>query len=61
VETFQNQDAVNQARTLTNAPRDSIMKTVPAALDSIGRTNPWIQFFMQHDPLKRERLERAAP
>jgi len=56
VMTFQNQDAVNQARTLTNAQRDSIMKTVPAALDSIGRTNPWIQFFMQHDPLKTARL-----
>ena len=53
---FQNQDNVNQAKGLTNAQRDSIMKTVPAALDSIGRVNPWIGFFMQHDPLKVARL-----
>ena len=53
---FQNQDNVNQVKSLTNAQRDSIMKMVPAALDSIGRTNPWIAFFMQHDPLKVARL-----
>jgi len=49
---FQNQDAVNQAKGLTNAQRDSIMATVPARLDSIASTEPWIGFFMQHDPLK---------
>ena len=53
---FQNQDNVNQARSLTTAQRDSIMKKVPAALDSIARTNPWIAFFMQHDPLKVAKL-----
>ena len=53
---FQNQDNVNQVKSLTSAQRDSIMKKVPAALDSIGRTNPWIAFFMQHDPLKVARL-----
>ncbi|MEO8000195.1 MAG: alpha/beta fold hydrolase, partial [Gemmatimonadaceae bacterium] len=53
---FQNQDAVNNMKTLTPAQRDSIMRMVPSALDSIGRTNPWIGFFMQHDPLKTARL-----
>lgn len=54
--TFQNQDAVNQVKTLTPTQRDSIMRTVPASLDSLGRTNAWIGFFMQHDPLKTARL-----
>lgn len=56
VMTFQNQDAINQVKTLTATQRDSIMKTVPAALDSLGRVNPWLGFFMQHDPLKTARL-----
>lgn len=56
VMTFQNQDAVNNIKTITQSQRDSIMRTVPAALDSLGRTNPWIGFFMQHDPLKTARL-----
>ena len=53
---FQNQDAVNQIKQFNAAQRDSIMKTVPARLDSIGIVSPWIGFFMQHDPLKTARL-----
>jgi dienelactone hydrolase len=52
---FQNQDAVDHAPNLTKAQRDSIMATVPAALDSAGRAYPWLGFFMQHDPLKTAR------
>lgn len=53
---FQNQDAVNQAKGLSAAQRDSIMATVPTRLDSIAKSEPWIGFFMQHDPLKVARL-----
>lgn len=53
---FQNQDAVNQAKGLSQTQRDSIMATVPARLDSIAGTEPWIGFFMQHDPLKVVKL-----
>jgi alpha-beta hydrolase superfamily lysophospholipase len=31
--------------------RDSILATLPTRLDSLGRTNSWIGFFMQHEPL----------
>ncbi|MEP6836069.1 MAG: alpha/beta fold hydrolase [Gemmatimonas sp.] len=53
---FQNQDLLDQTKSLTTAQRDSIMATVPATLDSVSRTSPWIAFFMQHDPLKVARL-----
>lgn len=53
---FQNQDVVNQNKALSQAQRDSIMATVPARLDSIAATEPWIGFFMQHDPLKVAKL-----
>ncbi|MGV3710431.1 MAG: alpha/beta hydrolase family protein [Gemmatimonas sp.] len=52
---FQNQDNLAQIPTLSPSQRDSIMKTVPAALDSLGAKNPWIGFFMQHDPLRTAR------
>ena len=53
---FQNLDNVRQVKGLTNTQRDSIMATVPAALDSVAKTNPWIAFFMQHDPLRVAKL-----
>ena len=49
---FQNQDLLAQVTAFTSAQRDSAMKLVPAALDSVARVNPWISFFLQHDPLK---------
>ena len=53
---FQNEDALRQVKTLTTPQRDSIMRTVPASLDSLGKTNPWIGFFMQHDPVRTAKL-----
>jgi uncharacterized protein len=53
---FQNQDLVNQNRSLTRAQRDSIMATIPARLDAAAKSEPWVEFFMQHDPLKVARL-----
>ncbi|MDQ6612092.1 MAG: alpha/beta fold hydrolase, partial [Gemmatimonadota bacterium] len=53
---FQNQDQVDQVKSLSKVQRDSIMRTVPHLLDSIGVVNPWIGFFMQHDPVKTARL-----
>lgn len=48
---FQNQQAVSNAPGLSRAQRDSIMATVPAQLDSLGKTNPWINYFMSYDPI----------
>ena len=47
----QNRDALDAAPGLTPARRDSIWKSVPARLDSLGATNKWVGFFMAHDPV----------
>lgn len=48
---YQNRQALDNAPGMTAAQRDSVMKTVPARLDTLGRTSPWMGFFMTHDPL----------
>lgn len=49
---FQNQDLLDQTTGLSKTQRDSIMATLPARLDSAGASQPWLEFFMQHDPLR---------
>lgn len=39
------------ASSLTPRQRDSVLATIPAQLDSAGRTNPWLGFWFAHDPL----------
>ena len=46
----QNED-VMKANGVPDRQRDSVMKTIPARLDSLGRESKWIGFFMQHEPL----------
>lgn len=48
---FQNRQGIDNAPGLSAIQRDSIWKTVPAALDSISKANPWMNFFMSHNPL----------
>lgn len=48
---MQNREAIDAVPTLSSAQRDSIWKTVPARLDTLGATNKWIGFFMTHDPV----------
>lgn len=47
---FQNRQAID-ALAIPQATKDSIMTSIPARLDSLGRTSNWIGFFMHHDPL----------
>ncbi|MEP6781915.1 MAG: alpha/beta fold hydrolase [Gemmatimonadaceae bacterium] len=56
VEMLQNQISVGKAPGLSREQRDSIMRTLPARLDSVGKQIPWMGFFMQHDPVKTARL-----
>ena len=48
---FQNRQSIDNAPGLSAAQRDSLWKTVPAALDSISKASPWMGFFMSHTPL----------
>ena len=48
---FQNRQSIDNAPGWTAQQRDSVWKTVPAALDSIGKMNPWMGFFLSHDPV----------
>ena len=46
------------ASSLTPRQRDSVLATIPAQLDSAGRTNPWLGFWFAHDPLPVARTVR---
>ncbi|MCZ8206023.1 alpha/beta fold hydrolase [Gemmatimonas sp.] len=47
---YQNENGI-RAAPVTEAQRDSLRRTVPAALDSLQRTNRWMRYFMTTDPL----------
>ncbi|WP_306522190.1 S9 family peptidase [Gemmatimonas sp.] len=47
---YQNENGI-RAATVSEAQRDSLRRTVPAALDSLARTNRWMRYFMTTDPL----------
>jgi len=36
---------------VSDSQRDSLRRTVPAALDSLARTDRWMRYFMTADPL----------
>lgn len=48
---FQNENAIRAAPGLSATQRDSLRRTVPAALDSVQRANRWMRYFMTTDPL----------
>lgn len=47
---YQNENGIKSAP-LTETQRDSLRRSVPAALDSLQRTNRWMRYFMTTDPL----------
>jgi dienelactone hydrolase len=55
---YQNKQAISAAK-LTQKQKDSVFASVPAQLDSLGRVNPWVQFFMTHDPISTAKLVRV--
>lgn len=51
---YQNENGI-RAAPVTDAQRDSLRRTIPAALDSLQRTNRWMRYFMTTDPLAMAR------
>lgn len=47
---YQNRQSIDDMTSLTARQRDSIYASVPAQLDSAAKSNPWLAFFMKHDP-----------
>ncbi|HEX4931784.1 MAG TPA: alpha/beta fold hydrolase, partial [Gemmatimonadaceae bacterium] len=48
---YQLGNAIRRDSTYRGARRDSALKTVDATVDSLGRSSPWVRFFLDHDPL----------
>ena len=48
---YQNANGIAAAPNLSAAQRDSLRRTIPAALDSLARSNRWMGYFMSYDPL----------
>jgi len=53
--TYQNANNIAVAPGLTDVQRDSLRRTIPAALDSLARSNRWMNYFMAYDPLATAR------
>ncbi len=47
---FQNELGIRSLTSMTDAQRDSLRRTVPGALDSAARANPWFNYFINTDP-----------
>jgi dipeptidyl aminopeptidase/acylaminoacyl peptidase len=52
---YQNRYSVDSMSRLTGPKRDSLIASIPHALDSLSASNPWMRFFMEHDPLATAR------
>lgn len=48
---FQMRAGIDRAPDFSPAQRDSARATVEPMIDSLGRSQPWIRFFLAHDPL----------
>jgi uncharacterized protein len=55
---YQNGLGIAAAPGLSDSQRDSLRATVPALLDSLGRSNRWMGYFMATDPLATARRLR---
>jgi dienelactone hydrolase len=47
---FQNRYAIEHNAQIKPEARDSAFKVALAGIDSVSKVNPWIRFFMEHDP-----------
>jgi dipeptidyl aminopeptidase/acylaminoacyl peptidase len=47
---YQNKQSI-EASNLSRKQKDSVLATVPAQLDSLAKTSPWIAYFMTYDPI----------
>ncbi|GMV10615.1 MAG: hypothetical protein AMXMBFR55_23490 [Gemmatimonadota bacterium] len=42
---------ITRSAALSPAQRDSARRTVEGTIDSLGRAQPWVKYFLDHDPL----------
>jgi dipeptidyl aminopeptidase/acylaminoacyl peptidase len=52
---FQLENLIKHDSSLTGTKRDSAIAAVPARIDSLAATDPWMKFFLDHDPLATAR------
>ncbi|MEO5988860.1 MAG: alpha/beta fold hydrolase [Candidatus Eisenbacteria bacterium] len=48
---YQNGAAVDRGRPASPAARDSLLRLAMADVDSIAKVDPWLRYFLEHDPL----------
>jgi alpha-beta hydrolase superfamily lysophospholipase len=48
---YQQRFAAENDTTIRPADREAVLQRARTQLDSIARTNPWMRFFLDHDPL----------
>jgi uncharacterized protein len=56
---FQLKNRVDQDTTIKGAKRDSALARINTTIDSMGASNPWMTFFLDHDPLATARQIRT--
>jgi len=52
---YQLANNIRHDTTLAGARRDSALATIPGTIDSLVANDPWMRFFMAHDPLATAR------
>jgi uncharacterized protein len=58
---FQVRYGIEHDTTLTPAARDSQLARVPAGVDSVLKSTPWLTFFGAHDPIATARKVKKVP
>lgn len=58
---FQQKQAIDGDTTIAVTARDSMYKAVAVTTDSLAGTNPWLEYFMRHDPLATARQVARTP
>jgi len=56
---YQLRAGIERSPTLTATQRDSARRGVDATIDSLGRAQPWVGYFLDYDPLTSARRVRA--
>jgi dienelactone hydrolase len=52
---YQNRQALEQDKTIPVAKRDSVLNASMVKIDSLGKSVPWMRFFLDYDPLAAAR------
>ena len=56
---YQLRQGIVRAPALSATQRDSALRTVDAMIDSLGRAQPWVRYFLEYDPLVTARKVRV--